>query len=190
MPMRADFKVVLDACVLAPPSLCDLLLRLAETPRLYLPRWGSEILAEVHRTQVNRLGFPRARADSWQSAVAEHFPEALVDQYQPLVSSCGNEESDRHVLATALRCGAELIVTANLRHFPPSCLDPWGIKARHPADFLVTLYSLEPGIVVSKLMAMASDRGDSPQGILARLARVVPAFSRYVAEDLNWEIET
>jgi hypothetical protein len=36
--MRADFKVVLDACVLANFGVCDLLLRLAERPRLYLPR--------------------------------------------------------------------------------------------------------------------------------------------------------
>jgi hypothetical protein len=43
--MRADFKVVLDACVLANFGVCDLLLRLAERPRLYLPRWSEELLA-------------------------------------------------------------------------------------------------------------------------------------------------
>jgi hypothetical protein len=33
--MKADFRVVLDACVLANFGVCDLLLRLAERPRLY-----------------------------------------------------------------------------------------------------------------------------------------------------------
>lgn len=35
--MRADFRVVLDACVLANYGVANLLLLLAEKPRLYLP---------------------------------------------------------------------------------------------------------------------------------------------------------
>jgi hypothetical protein len=35
--------VVLDACVLANFSLCDTLLRLAEPPRLFEPKWSEEI---------------------------------------------------------------------------------------------------------------------------------------------------
>lgn len=38
--MRADFKVVLDACVLANYGVANLLLSLAEKPRLYLPVWS------------------------------------------------------------------------------------------------------------------------------------------------------
>lgn len=53
--MQADFKVVLDACVLANAGLYDLFLRLAEPPRLYLPLWSQEILDEVHRTQTTKL---------------------------------------------------------------------------------------------------------------------------------------
>lgn len=45
--MQADFKVVIDACVLANIAVCDLFLRLAEKPRLCLPRWSTEILDEV-----------------------------------------------------------------------------------------------------------------------------------------------
>lgn len=40
--MRADFKVVLDACVLANHGVCNLLLKLAEKPRLYRPCWSEE----------------------------------------------------------------------------------------------------------------------------------------------------
>lgn len=188
--MRADFKVVLDACVLAPPTLCDLLLRLAETPRLYSPKWGREILDEVHRTQVDRLGFPREKADSWRKVVEQHFPEALVPGYEPLIGVVANDESDRHVVAVAIRAGAEVIVTCNLRHFPPQALEEWNIRARHPADFLTTLYAMEKGVVVSKLVAMAGDRGLTPEQILSRLGKVVPTFSKVVADDLGWEIDS
>jgi hypothetical protein len=42
--------VVLDACVLANFSLCDTLLRLAEPPRLFEPKWSEEIIRETTRT--------------------------------------------------------------------------------------------------------------------------------------------
>jgi hypothetical protein len=47
--------VVLDACVLANFSLCDTLLRLAEPPRLFEPKWTEEIIRETTRTLDRRL---------------------------------------------------------------------------------------------------------------------------------------
>lgn len=186
--MRADFKIVLDACVLAPASLCELLLRLAERPRLYSPRWGPGILDEVRRTQVGKLGFPEELADYWRSEVERSFPEAMVPNAHLLECACENDEKDRHVLAVAIRSGAEVIVTANGNHFPPAALDPWNVSSRHPSDFLITLFTMESGVVVSKLTSIASDRGVSPQEYLGKLAKVVPAFADYVAADLNWQL--
>ena len=48
--LTADFGAVLDANVLANLPVCDLLLRLAETPRLYIPFFSEELLTEVERT--------------------------------------------------------------------------------------------------------------------------------------------
>ena len=50
--MRADYRVLLDACVLIPMPLADTLLRMAETPRLYLPKWSQPIMDEVTRNLV------------------------------------------------------------------------------------------------------------------------------------------
>ena len=54
--MKADNLVVLDACLLAPAAQRDTLLRLAEEPRLYLPRWSKEIIAELVRTLEDEIG--------------------------------------------------------------------------------------------------------------------------------------
>jgi predicted nucleic acid-binding protein len=103
--MQADFKVVLDACVLANAGLCDLFLRLAEPPRLYLPVWSAEILDEVRRTQTTKLKrrYPTELADYWRKEVTRAFPEAEARGYSKLVSLMTNHEKDRHVLAAAVK---------------------------------------------------------------------------------------
>jgi len=53
--MRADYRIFLDACVLANFGVCDLLLRLSERPRLIVPHWSAEVLAEVRRTHIEKL---------------------------------------------------------------------------------------------------------------------------------------
>jgi hypothetical protein len=59
--MRADFKVVLDACVLANFGVCDLFLRLADAgtflPSSSAPSW-SKTTAGNCPTGCGRIGFP------------------------------------------------------------------------------------------------------------------------------------
>lgn len=186
--MHADLRVVLDACVLANFGLCDLLLTLAENPPLHRPVWNSEILDEVQRTQIDKLGWPADLSRSWREAVESAFPEALVTEWQPLLPVCSVDEKDRHVLATAIRGQADLIITSNLRHFPSKALRPWQLVASHPADYLIKLYSLNSGLVVARLEEIAQKRGRTPQAHLALLGRSVPAFAAHVAEALGWEV--
>jgi hypothetical protein len=110
--MKADYRVFLDACVLANHGVCDLLLRLSERPRLIVPHWSAAVLAEVRRTHVDRLNWPVALADSFHAKVREAFPENLM----PALT---NHEKDRHVLAAAIRGNCPLLLTFNLKHFPP-----------------------------------------------------------------------
>jgi hypothetical protein len=50
---------------------------------------------------------------------------------------------------------AQLIVTSNLRDFPPSSLSEWDVEARHPDQFLMDLYALDPEAVASRLRDQA-----------------------------------
>ncbi len=176
--MHADFNVVLDACVLANASLCDLLLRLAETPRLYLPRWTPRILDEVQNTQQHKLTqkWPKALSDKWRAEVEKHFPEAMIQGFEPFESMATNDEGDRHVLAAAIKDQAEVIVTFNLKHFKKEALEPFGVVARHPAEFLITLYSIDPGVFVSKISAIATARKKPIGEVLLHLRKSVPRF--------------
>ena len=60
--MTGTLPVVLDACVLANFSLCDTLLRIAEPPRLYEPKWSDEIIRETTRTLESKLRWPSSLA--------------------------------------------------------------------------------------------------------------------------------
>jgi hypothetical protein len=67
--MIAEDKILLDANVLANYSVCDLYLRLAEKPRLFLPKWSPDILDETYRTHIEKLGWDKPLADSFQMAL-------------------------------------------------------------------------------------------------------------------------
>lgn len=59
------------------------------------------------------------------------FPNASVNGYQHLIAAMTNDAKDRHVAAAAVRGNAALIVTANLRDFPPAALEQYDIEAVH-----------------------------------------------------------
>lgn len=186
--MNSDPKAVLDSCVLANGRLCDLLLRLAETPRLYSPQWSSEILDEVFRVQTLKLPKPYSadQAARWREAVTRAFPEATIEGWEALMSAMTNDLKDRHVLAAAVKSGVSLVVTFNLKHFPSSALAQFGIEAQHPQDFLLTLWSIAPAVVLAKLAAMARrSNGEDLEAVLIHLGKSVPAFSQTVLRTIG-----
>ncbi len=186
--MRADFPVVLDACVLAEVAVSDLILRLSEEPRLLLPRWTEEIWAEVRRTLIGKLGWDEAIADGRIEAATRSFPEAMVSGYDHLVPLCENHPDDRHVLAAAIHSKTETIVTFNGKHFRPEALEPWGIFAVHPRDHLKVLYELDPAVVVSALSSMSQKAGKTLPELLGRLAWSLRGFAEHVADALALEL--
>jgi predicted nucleic acid-binding protein len=184
MPIIADFRVVLDACVLANYSVTDVFLTFAEEPRLYLPRWSEKILEETRRTH-GRLDWPADLIESFQEALREHFPEALVTDYERYIDLCENDPKDRHVLACAIAGHAEIIVTFNLKDFPPEALKKWNIVAMHPQDQLLSLYDLDSQIGLYKLTKIAFRQSRDLKDYLIDLGRFVPAFSQHVLGEIS-----
>ena len=178
--MTADFVVVLDACVLIPAPLRDTLLRLAESPRLYLPRWSDEILAETVRNLQNRIGLSADKTDYLVAQLRMHFGDCWVGGYERLIAFAENHPKDRHVLAAAIHCGAEAIVTYNQRDFPAPTVEPWGIEIQGPSTFLRNLYDIAPSVVLDKLCQQARALGRTLPEQLAVLRKAVPAFVDYL----------
>jgi predicted nucleic acid-binding protein len=188
--MTADFKVCLDACVLANQTVCDLLLHLAETPRLFCPVFSGKILDEVRAVLLEKLKcpWPPHLAEKWQREVRAHFPESMVHGFEPLIPLMTNDEGDRHVLAAAVWGQAEVIVTFNLKHFREKDLEAWNVRAHHPQEYLTILYEMSPEVVVSKMYEMSAKLKRTPLETLRKLRKSIPQFSELVASDLGWEL--
>jgi len=156
--------------------LADTLLRLAGGPRLYLPKWTDQIMAEVSRNLQENFGVTEEQAAYRESEIRKHFGEAWVEGYEDLIPSMNNHEKDRHVLAAAVRSGAETIVTYNLKDFPPSSLAPYSISTQGPSSFLRNLYELDPDAVLHTLEQQAAAIDKSFDYLLDRLRVNVPGF--------------
>ncbi|ACZ37490.1 conserved hypothetical protein [Sphaerobacter thermophilus DSM 20745] len=137
----AAFVAVLDTCVLVPDSLRHLLIG-AAVEELYTPRWSVKTLGELHNTLVRR-GRTRAYAQQVCIELRDVFEDATVQVEGIEVSGMDAAPDDRHVVAAALRSGADLIVTANTRHFPAAVLDPLQIQVKTPDEFLCDLFDLD-----------------------------------------------
>lgn len=75
-----------------------------------------------------------------------HVRDALVSDFEDLISRIRlPDPDDRHVVAAAMRGGANIILTANLKDFPASEITPHGLAARHPDTFLADLCRETPG---------------------------------------------
>ncbi|MGH3168611.1 MAG: PIN domain-containing protein [Trebonia sp.] len=132
------FTVVYDANVLYPNTLRDLLIRIAQSGTVQAKR-TNEILDEMLAALLrNRPDVPPAKLGRLRELMNAAVRDCLVTGYEPLVEGLKlPDPKDRHVLAAAIKTGAQVIVTRNLKDFPAADLNPWDIEAKSPDAFVL-----------------------------------------------------
>lgn len=160
----APTVAVLDACVLYPPSLRDLLMWLA-TVLIYEPRLSEEIHAEWTRNVLSdNSAVTPAQLDRTRQLMNQATPNCLVSGYERRISSLSlPDEGDRHVLAAAIEAGASVIVTYNLSDFPNSVLRGYGIQALHPDMFLSALFDHDAELFLRGVQAHRASLKNPPK---------------------------
>ena len=133
----AHLTVFLDANVLYPAGLRDLLMRLA-LQGLFQAKWSDAVHEEW--MQAVQRDFPhisRAQLERTRDLMNRYAVDSLVTGYEHLVESLNPPDAnDRHVLAAAIVGKAARIITFNRKDFPSTALDPYGINVQHP-DVLI-----------------------------------------------------
>lgn len=163
---HSPFTAIYDACVLYPAPLRDFLMWLALSGR-FRARWSHDIHEEWKRNLLlNRSDLSRDQLDRTSALMDRAIPDGLVDGYENLIPGLQlPDPDDRHVLAAAIRCGASVIVTFNQRGFPNDMLEPLGIEALHPDEFIQDLLDLDAGAVVAAAQRQRAQLRNPPLNV-------------------------
>lgn len=132
-------RLVLDACVLYPTVLREILMAVAQAGG-FTPLWSARILGEWQRA-ADRLGTTGAAVAAAEIAVLRgQWPDAEVVYPADFIETLSlPDDNDRHVLAAAIVGEAEAILTKNLQDFPTRTLARYNILRREPDEFLLEL---------------------------------------------------
>lgn len=144
--MAGNFRytAVLDACVLYPAPLRDVLMTLA-VEGAYRARWTVEIQDEWIRNLLEkRKDLDREKMLRTASLMNDAVEDALIQNYEYVIPTLAlPDPDDRHVLAAAIVGHADAIVTFNLKDFPGEVVSQHSIEILHPDDFLIAQYDLD-----------------------------------------------
>ncbi len=160
----AAWVAVLDACVLYPAPLRDLLLRLALNG-LFRARWTERIHQEWMRNLIiKRPDLTLKQLERTRELMNQAVPDALVMDYELLIPELElPDNDDRHVLAAAIRCQAGIIVTFNLDDFPARALSRHSVEVWHPNKFVSKLFDLDPDAVCTAVRGQRSALKNPPK---------------------------
>jgi PIN domain len=169
------FTALYDACVLYPAPLRDLLMWLALTD-LFRARWTNAIHEEWMRNVLkDRPDLTRTQLERTRDLMNANVRDCLVTGYEDLIDAVTlPDPDDRHVLAAAIRGRADVIVTFDLDDFPADALQPYGIDAQHPDDFVTHLLDLAPTTVyraVKRQREALKNPPRTPEELLETLER-------------------
>ena len=141
--------VVYDACVLYPAPVRDMLMEIAISD-LVRAKWTDRIHQEWMSSLVKDRPDIEERIHQTRKLMDAAIPDALVRHYETLIDGITlPDPRDRHVLAAAIKCGAQIIVTANLKDFPQEYLSTYGVEALHPDEFIEHQFGLNQGAVIA-----------------------------------------
>lgn len=135
--MATNFTVIYDANLFYPAFVRDVMLCLAKA-EIFRPRWTDQIHQEwMSKLASDRPDITKEKIERIRELVDKTVPDCLVKGYKPLIKGLDlPDPKDNHVLAAAIKAGAQVIVTMNLKNFPDEKLAQFDIDAQHPDEFI------------------------------------------------------
>lgn len=173
IPAGKGTVVFCDANVLYSYLLRDLLMWLGVDRTLSL-RWTERIYQEWSRNLLaQRPDLAAERLARTFEQMNRAIPKALVPPASEEDVNDLPDPDDRHVLAAALACEAEVLLTFNLKDFPVAAV-PSELRVVHPDLFLLTCLSTQPQAMTAALRNMRANLKQPPM----TAAEVTKGFQR------------
>ncbi|WP_136635451.1 RSP_2648 family PIN domain-containing protein [Pseudooceanicola onchidii] len=137
-------KLILDACVLYPTVMREMLLAAARAG-IYTPLWSDRILEEWARAAARIDPAQEAQARGEIAMLSAHWPRARVQATDGLMNRLWlPDPADIHVLAAAVAGSADGIVTMNAKDFPRNILAEEGLTRADPDTLLLGFFEAQP----------------------------------------------
>lgn len=173
--MRVPPVLLLDACVLYPAGLRNVLMWLA-VHDLIRPKWSEQIHHEWMRNVLeDRPDLAWEQVERIRRLMDQHAGDCLVTAYERHIDTLVlPDQNDRHVLAAAIESGADAVVTWNLRDFPESILSEYGVGVLTPDQVVSSLIDQDRRAVIGALAehrASLKNPPKSPDEFLENLER-------------------
>lgn len=137
-------RVMIDACVLYPTVMREMVLTIA-AQGLFEPRWSPRILEEWARATIKLGPEQEVFARGEIAALSARFPAANI-RYDAGVEKRFwlPDPADIHVLAAAVMGSCDMILTLNAKDFPRNLLAEQGLTRQDPDAFLRDLLAQAP----------------------------------------------
>lgn len=162
MAVSGRYTAVLDACVLYPRLVRDVLLSLAHAD-LYTARWSADIEREWTVARLRNNPGTEQGIEHALEQMRLAIPDCLITDYKDLTEGLAlPDKDDCHVLAAAIRGHADAIVTVNVRHFPAEVLASYDIDLQTPDQFVLNQIMLQPARALTAIKNMRL-RWERPQ---------------------------
>lgn len=183
------YIVLYDACVLYPSVLRDVLIELAMPHYgLFQAKWTERIEFEwLNNLIKNRPDLDPAKIQRVAQLMRYAVPDCIVTNYERLETGLMlPDPNDRHVLAAAIRCDAQAIITCNLKDFPADVLQEFDIEVIHPDVFLINQFDLSEAKVLEAVKNIRSRMTSPPCAASEYMERLavngLTAFSQRLNE--------
>jgi predicted nucleic acid-binding protein len=168
------FIVVYDANALVGNSQRDLLFRVARAGLVQAKFTGRILDETLSAVRKSRPDIPPGKLERLRELMLAAVPDSIVSGHEPLIEGLQlRDPDDRHVLAAAIKSGAQVIVTRD-KDFTASALRPWNIEAKDPDDFILDLIDISEKMVWGCVQQIADSRRQRPEtveDVLAQLER-------------------
>ena len=140
-------RLVLDACVLYPTVMREVLLGAARAG-CFEPIWSARLLEEWARAAARLNAEQEVQARGEIALTRAAFPKAEVPPAPGVEARLWlPDETDIHVLATAIQSSSDGIVTLNAKDFPRNVLAEEGLARHDPDTLLMGFWQSDPAMI-------------------------------------------
>lgn len=158
---------------------------------LFQAKWTDRIHDEWIRNLLqNRPDLKREQLEKTRRLMNAATRDCLVEGYDALIESIKLPDvDDRHVLAAAIHAHAGVIVTFNLKDFPPRALGSHKIEALHPDDFILRLIEIDSASVCEAARVHRARLRNPPKSVDEYLSTLSEQGLPKTAEYLHGDVD-